>query len=74
MACSAVNGGQIAISAGDADTRGSSPWMWALASATVLCIFQFPTINGLRAKSVRHTSPVTRKSAVAEHDGEDTID
>jgi hypothetical protein len=30
------------------ETRGSSAWMNCSASATVLCIFQLPAINGVR--------------------------
>src|SRR5580658_3723834 len=46
---SAVNGGQIATSTPSRlDTRGSSPWINCSASATVLFIFQFPAISGVR--------------------------
>jgi hypothetical protein len=42
-----VKGGQIATSTESAVvTLGSKPWMNFSDSATVLCIFQLPAING----------------------------
>ena len=49
IACSAVNGGQITTSTSPtAPTFGSSAWMYASASATVLFSFQLAAMKGLR--------------------------
>ncbi len=49
IACRSVNGTQIATSTPSIDdTRGSSAAMYSSASATVLCIFQLPAMNGVR--------------------------
>ena len=58
IACRSVNGTQIATSTPSIeDTRGSSAWMYSSASSTVLCIFQLPAMNGVRATTQSTSRP-----------------
>ena len=61
--------------AGVCDTRGSRRVDERPASETVLCIFQLPTINGVRARVHQSHLPylVPRKQRRAENAGADTV-